>query len=108
VWNSFFAIPEEMPGAGDGDGDDDVVTFTRAASADVYVGLSNRTGTFTSQLWQVNFGGPRGTYRVADVNGDRRADILRFTQDSAGDVYVALSTGTGFGAESLWHGWFAP
>lgn len=52
------------------------------------------------------FGGPLGTYRVGDVNGDGRADLLRFTQDSAGEVFVRLSTG--FGAEAPRHGWFAP
>lgn len=30
------------------------------------------------------------------------------SQDSAGEVFVRLSTGAGFGAEALWHGWFAP
>lgn len=110
VWHTFFAIAEEMPGDGDfdGDGDADVVTFTRDANADVYVGLSNRSSAFSAALWHTSFGGARGTYRTGDVNGDGRDEIIRFTQDPAGDVYVSLSSGSGFGSQSRWHDWFAP
>jgi hypothetical protein len=46
---------------------------------------------------------------VGDVNNDGRDDLIGFGQDG---VYVALSTGSGFGAVSRWtndfdlsHGW---
>lgn len=109
-WATGFSGVEEMAGAGDvdGDGDADVVSFTRDANADVVVGRSNRVSAFTRAVWNPRFGGPRGAYRVGDANGDGRDDVLRFTQDTAGDVFVSLSTGAGFGAEALWHGWFAP
>ena len=48
------------------------------------------------------------TPAVGDVNGDGMADILTFTQGSAADVYVALSTGMAFGPGTLWHSYFAP
>ena len=45
---------------------------------------------------------------VGDVNGDGKADLVLFTNDNAGDVYVLLSTGRGFGKKHKWHNWFAP
>ncbi|OXM60425.1 FG-GAP repeat domain-containing protein, partial [Amycolatopsis vastitatis] len=43
---------------------------------------------------------------VGDFNGDGKDDIATFTLGTTGDVYVALSDGTKFGASSLWHGDF--
>ena len=55
--------------------------------------------------------------RVADVNGDGKADIVTFATDSPtaqGDVYVAVSDGTKFvdqsgapNSSTKWHDWFA-
>ena len=47
---------------------------------------------------------------VGDFNGDARADIITFTRQNPsaiGDVYVALSEGTKFGANTKWHDFFA-
>jgi hypothetical protein len=47
---------------------------------------------------------------VGDFNGDRKADIITFTRqnpNAVGDVYVALSEGVRFGANTKWHDWFA-
>ncbi|MFC7760832.1 FG-GAP repeat domain-containing protein [Catellatospora bangladeshensis] len=41
------------------------------------------------------------------MNGDGRDDIITFTQGNTGDVYVALSTGAGFGPGLLWHDAYA-
>src|SRR5262249_28810032 len=64
-------------------------------------------GPFTApQQWEGNFGYLTGGWRagayprmMADVNGDRRADIIGF--GDAG-VYAARSTGTGFTSLQLW------
>ncbi len=108
-WHDFFAISGEVPTVGDvnGDGLDDIITFTRNAAADVYVALSNGTSFGASAKWH-EFFGIAGEYPgVADVNGDGKADIVVFTRGTLGDVYVALSSGAGFGASAKWHDWFA-
>ncbi|MGW7289730.1 N-acetylmuramoyl-L-alanine amidase, partial [Streptomyces sp. NPDC054847] len=43
-----------------------------------------------------------------DFTGDGRDDVVAFTQGSGADVYVAASSGAGFGAASVWHEFFAP
>jgi hypothetical protein len=48
---------------------------------------------------------------VGDFNGDGKDDIAAFVRDSSkgsarGDVYVAVSTGSGFGPGQIWHGNF--
>ena len=47
---------------------------------------------------------------VGDFNGDGKTDIITFTRQNpsaVGDVYVALSDGTKFGANTKWNDWFA-
>ncbi len=44
----------------------------------------------------------------ADFNGDGRDDIVTFTHGPLADVYVSLSTGSGFsGTSAKWHDFFA-
>ncbi|WP_153263718.1 hypothetical protein [Nonomuraea phyllanthi] len=43
---------------------------------------------------------------MADVNGDGKDDVVTFTRGTLNDVYVALSTGTAFGAGVKWHDFF--
>ncbi len=108
-WHDFFSLGGEVPAVGDvnGDGRDDLITFTRNAAADVYVALSTGSGFDASAKWH-EFFGTAGEYPgVADVNGDGKADIVVFTRGTLGDVYVALSSGAGFGASAKWHDWFA-
>jgi beta-fructofuranosidase len=108
-WHDFFALDGEVPAVGDvnGDGRDDIVTFTRNSLADVYVALSTGTSFGPSVKWHDFFGTAGESPGVADVNGDGRDDIVTFTHGSLADVYVALSTGTGFGASAKWHDSFA-
>jgi hypothetical protein len=55
-------------------------------------------------------GGARAfTGSPTDFNGDGKDDIITFNQGTLGDVYVALSNGSGFAGTSVkWHDWFAP
>ncbi|MFI0437367.1 FG-GAP repeat domain-containing protein, partial [Streptomyces eurythermus] len=39
---------------------------------------------------------------------DGKDDIVAFTHNAEGDVWVALSNGTSFGPGQLWNTWFAP
>jgi hypothetical protein len=48
---------------------------------------------------------------AGDVNGDGRDDIIAFVRDTQsltgrGDVWVALSNGSGFGPRQKWSDWF--
>jgi len=102
--HEFFSVTGEVPHTGDvnGDGRADVITFTRGAAADVYVALSNGTGYGASAKWHDFFAVDAEYPLVGDVNGDGRDDIVTFTRGTTGDVFVALSTGTGFGPGVKW------
>ncbi len=86
-----------------GDGRADMVIFTRGVAKDVLVALSTATGFATPVKWHDSFCASGETCRVADVNGDKRADLISFTRGAAADAWVALSTGGGFGAAVKWH-----
>ncbi|MBV1854509.1 VCBS repeat domain-containing M23 family metallopeptidase [Catellatospora tritici] len=109
-WNDFFGLTGEKLLTGDfnGDGKDDVVTFTGGTLGDVYVGLSTGTGFLGGAKWHDWFAPGAEVPVVGDFNGDGKDDIATFTHDAQGDVFVALSTGTGFGAGVKWHEFFAP
>ena len=112
IWHDFWApgAPTgEIPTVGDfnGDGKDDIVTFTRGNDrADVLVALSNGWSFGAAQLWNDWFAPGGEVPTVGDFNGDGKDDIITFTRGDSGDVFVGLSTGTGF-AVSKWHDYFA-
>ncbi|MEH1102803.1 FG-GAP repeat domain-containing protein [Micromonospora sp. CPCC 205561] len=109
-WHDFFSIGGETASTGDvnGDGKDDVVTFAHGNTGDVYVALSNGGGFGAGQKWHDWFALGAEIGAVGDVNGDGRADIVAFTHDAAGDVYVALSTGSSFAGTAVkWHEYFS-
>ncbi|MFN6540651.1 MAG: FG-GAP-like repeat-containing protein [Nostoc sp. EkiNYC01] len=96
-WTSFDRYPRELADV-NGDGRADIVGF---AQDGVYVALGQANGTFGTAIFAldefgVNNGGWTGFDRyprqLADVNGDRRADIVGFAQDG---VYVAFGQANG-------------
>jgi hypothetical protein len=108
--HDFFSVNGEVPFTGDvnGDGRADIVTFTRGQAADVWVALGNPDATFgASAKWHDFFAVGAEVPAVGDVNGDGRDDIVTFTRGDGADVFVALSTGNGFGPGIKWHDHFA-
>lgn len=72
----------------------------------VYVGLSNGSTFNGSTRWIANFGidqgyASQGTHprMLVDMNGDGLPDVVGFKSNG---VYVALNTGSGFSAATLW------
>jgi hypothetical protein len=120
VWlGSIGADPSDVLLSGDAnaDGKRDLICFARKQGK-VYVALSDGTKFATPTVWHNFFA--VSTYerpRVADANGDGRADIVTFATDSPtaqGDVYVATSDGSQFvdagglpNSSTKWHDWFA-
>jgi len=107
IWHDWFCIDNEIPKVGDfnGDGKDDIVTFTRGTTMDVYVAISDGK-KFNGQgvKWHNNFCRATEIPLAGDFNGDGKDDIVTFTRGSAGDVYVALSNGSKFtGSGVKWH-----
>jgi hypothetical protein len=101
--HEFFSVTGEVPLTGDvnGDGRADIITFTRGDAADVWVALSTGTGFGPAARWHDFFAAGTEVPAVGDVNGDGRDDLLTFTCGAAGDVFVALSTGSGFSGTSV-------
>ncbi len=89
-----------------GDGMADVVAFQHHGIA---VSLSTGTDFEAPRLWQDSFGVDDGwrvdahLRLVEDVNDDGRADVVGFGNRR---TYVALSTGSAFGAVQSWHNGF--
>lgn len=118
VWLDQFCVGQEQCAVGDfnGDGRDDVLTFVRDTQAgngqgDVFVALSNGSSFQAPTKWHDFFCTGQEICKVGDFNGDGKDDIIAFersgaTGDAVGDVYVALSTGSGFGATQKWHDYF--
>src|SRR5262245_36908855 len=106
-WHDNFSFGTEVPLTGDfnGDGKADVATFPRGRDGDVSVALSTGSGFVgTGWKWHDNFSFGNEIPLVGDFNGDGKDDIATFTRGSTGDVYVALSTGSGFvGTGWKWH-----
>ncbi|MFG1742514.1 FG-GAP-like repeat-containing protein, partial [Micromonospora chalcea] len=111
-WHDSFAVGNELPAVGDvdGDGRDDIVTFTRGTTGDVFVSLSDGTRFVQhSWKWHDHFAFGDELPGVGDYNGDGRADVVTFTRGLTADVFVSLSTGGGFGPPgNRWHDQFAP
>ncbi|OLB77097.1 MAG: hypothetical protein AUI14_17290 [Actinobacteria bacterium 13_2_20CM_2_71_6] len=114
-WNDFFAFGNEIPMVGDfnGDGTDDIATFTRGSTADVYVALSTSRDFGPGRLWFGFFAANSETPGTGDFNGDGLVDIATFTRGSVGSpaakVYVSTSASSNFNVPGApWHEFFAP
>ncbi|MGH7601019.1 MAG: FG-GAP repeat domain-containing protein, partial [bacterium] len=110
-WHDQFCLGSEIPLVGDfnGDGKDDIATFTRGNSADVYVALSNGKNAFvgTAMKWHEQFCFGNEIPLAGDFNGDGKDDIATFTRGTTADVFVALSDGSKFvGTADKWNDWF--
>lgn len=114
-WHDYFCLGSEVPVVADfnGDGRDDIATFTRGATADVYGALS--TGFIfsgTGLLWHADFCPGDAVPAAGDADGDGRADLIAFLRstqpgDAVGDVMVARRTADGgFTASEKWHDFF--
>jgi RHS repeat-associated protein len=84
-----------------GDGKADL-WYVINSSSKVMVAVSTGTGFATPVLWADGNNWAGYQYKgFADMNGDGKPDLWYVTPSSA-NVYVRLSSGTGFGAASLW------
>jgi hypothetical protein len=83
-----------------GDGKADVVNVNASGQTIVYVSTSSDTQiSFNSQIWTQSAGlGQFGTL-LADVNGDKKADLVLLNNNS---VTVMPSTGSNWGAAQTW------
>jgi hypothetical protein len=115
-WHDFFCTLNETCDVGDvnGDGLADIISFVKtnhgAGDSDVWVALSSGSGFGPGQKWHDYFCTLNETCAVGDVNGDNLADIISFVKTNHGagdsDVWVALSSGSGFGGGQKWHDYF--
>jgi hypothetical protein len=79
-----------------GFGNDGVHVALSTGSSFVYSGMWTTSFAFNGENWRVD----KHVRRVADVNGDKKADIIGFGDNA---VWVAFSTGTVFAPMTQWH-----
>jgi hypothetical protein len=115
AWHALFCVGDEICATGDfnGDGKDDIAAFVRSTKTgdgegDVWVALSTGSSFSLASPWHSMFCVGNEVCRTGDVNGDGLDDIIAFVREDKvepgrGDVWVALSTGSGFGAGVKWH-----
>jgi hypothetical protein len=111
LWSNYFCLGTETCAVGDfdGDGKDDIVSFTPDYKA--FVSTSNGHGFNQAIKWHDYFCAPPRPCMTGDFNGDGKDDIIEFIHDTLNgkdmnSVYVALSTGNGFGESTFWSGYF--
>jgi hypothetical protein len=108
-WHDSFGRGNEFVSVGDFNGDcrDDIVTFTKGTSGEVFVALSSGTDFIgTGWRWGLNTCVKDQICVIGDFNNDRKDDIAAIDQDT-GKVHVALSLGTSFMPTTEWAGSFS-
>jgi hypothetical protein len=111
-WSSFFCQAGEVCELADvnGDGKADAIAFNHGLNGqnNVYVALSSGTSFGSPQAWSSFFCQSGEVCRVADVNGDGKADVIAFNYglNGANAVYVGLSNGSSFGSPQEWSTFF--
>src|SRR5262245_51418069 len=97
-----------------GDGFDDAIAFVRNTDTDLqgdaYVALSTGGRVAPAQKGSDWICVGYEFCSVGDFNGDQRDDVIAFVRNNdlgpaQGDVWVALSTGTGFALAEKWSDW---
>ncbi len=124
LWHNFFCINQESCQTGDfnGDGLDDIATFTKGGSANVWVELSNGAsfgdGNAPAELWSDLFCAANEACDTGDFDGNGRDDVITFLQsdyagsnpETTGDVIVGISAGSlaagGFVSQPKWAHYF--
>jgi hypothetical protein len=125
IWHGEFCYGNQVCRLGDVNGDNrtDLVAFSRSAPGnvgDVWVSLASRRRSRLLSIlglrrkhfrpakrWHDWFCINDEQCEVADVNGDRRADIIAFSRGETGDVYVATAGNRRFMGQGVkWHDFF--
>lgn len=108
-WTAYLCGGTEQCELADvnGDGRADLVAFARGAAPRVRVALSTGNGFGPAAEWTDYACLDGEVCKLADINGDGRADIVVFTHNSAPVVWIRLAlAGGGFGPSQLWSGYF--
>lgn len=109
-WHDNFCFRDELPLVGDFNNDrkDDIVTFARGETGDVFVALSTgRSFEGTSVKWHDAFAFGSEIPLVGDFDGNGWDDIATFQAGQRiGRVFVALSSGRSF--DGTGDDWFGP
>jgi hypothetical protein len=110
-WSGFFCQANETCDVADVDGNGSADLVAIDVNHNAWVGLSNGQSFGAPQVWAqgVCFVENGEVCKLADMTGDKRADLVAFTHGAGGlapRVFVLPSSGSGFGAAAQWSSFF--